>query len=100
MITDKLGDITLYNADCMDVLRELPDNAFSLAIVDPPYGDANFPNPPHQAMNPDGGGRFDRYKRPMESLRSTIRPLQENRADCEHSRGDSRGINALPPHRN
>lgn len=36
--TDKLGDITLYNADCMDVLRDMPDNAFSLAIVDVPYG--------------------------------------------------------------
>lgn len=55
MITDKLGDITLYNADCMDILRELPDNAFSIAVVDPPYGDANFQIPPHQAMNPDGG---------------------------------------------
>jgi len=24
--------------DCMDYLRDLPDNAFDLAIVDPPYG--------------------------------------------------------------
>lgn len=32
------GNITLYNADCMDILRGLPDNAFDLAIVDPPYG--------------------------------------------------------------
>ena len=28
----------LFNMDCMDYLRELPDNAFDLAIVDPPYG--------------------------------------------------------------
>lgn len=28
----------LFNMDCMDYLRELPDNAFELAIVDPPYG--------------------------------------------------------------
>ena len=27
-----------FNMDCMDYLRELPDNAFELAIVDPPYG--------------------------------------------------------------
>lgn len=33
-----LGQITLYNADCMDILREMPDKAFDLAIVDPPYG--------------------------------------------------------------
>jgi len=24
--------------DCMDALREMPDNAFDLAVVDPPYG--------------------------------------------------------------
>lgn len=35
---NKLGGITLYNADCMDILREIPDKAFDLAIVDPPYG--------------------------------------------------------------
>ena len=28
----------LFNMDCMDYLRELPDNAFELAIVDPSYG--------------------------------------------------------------
>jgi len=35
---ETLGKITLYNADCMDIMRELPDKAFDLAIVDPPYG--------------------------------------------------------------
>ena len=38
---DTLGNITLHNADCMDLLRQMPDNAYDLAIVDPPYGDAN-----------------------------------------------------------
>lgn len=28
----------LYNMDCMDGMREFPDNYFDLAIVDPPYG--------------------------------------------------------------
>lgn len=27
-----------YNMDCMDAMREMPDNAFDLAVVDPPYG--------------------------------------------------------------
>lgn len=27
-----------YNADCMDVMKELPDKFADLAIVDPPYG--------------------------------------------------------------
>ncbi len=30
--------IELLNMDCMDYLRECDDNAFQLAIVDPPYG--------------------------------------------------------------
>ena len=30
--------IELLNMDCMDYLKGCPDNAFDLAIVDPPYG--------------------------------------------------------------
>lgn len=37
-ITDK---ITIYNDDCMDILKSLPDNSFDIAIVDPPYWDDN-----------------------------------------------------------
>ena len=36
--TDKIGRITLYNADCMEVMKTFKDKQFSLAIVDPPYG--------------------------------------------------------------
>lgn len=28
----------LYNADCMEAMKEFPDGFFDLAIVDPPYG--------------------------------------------------------------
>ena len=28
----------LYNADCMEAMKEIPDNFFELAITDPPYG--------------------------------------------------------------
>lgn len=34
---ETLGKITLHHGDCMDVLKDLPDNSFDLAIVDPPY---------------------------------------------------------------
>lgn len=30
-----------FNMDCMEAMRGMPDNAFDLAIVDPPYGGAN-----------------------------------------------------------
>jgi site-specific DNA-methyltransferase (adenine-specific) len=34
-ITDK---IRIYNEDCLEALKKTPDNAYELAIVDPPYG--------------------------------------------------------------
>ncbi|HUW76245.1 MAG TPA: DNA methyltransferase [Gallionella sp.] len=33
-----IGKATLYNVDCMTYMATLPDKAFDLAIVDPPYG--------------------------------------------------------------
>ena len=36
--TDILGNIKLYNADCMEVMKTFKDKQFDLAIVDPPYG--------------------------------------------------------------
>jgi len=41
--------IELIHGDCMDYMRSLPDNAFELAIVDPPYG-----------IGEDGGSFRDR----------------------------------------
>lgn len=30
--------ITMYNGDCIEYMAAMPDNAYDLAIVDPPYG--------------------------------------------------------------
>jgi site-specific DNA-methyltransferase (adenine-specific) len=38
-----------YNMDCMEAMREMPDKAFELAIVDPPYGIGISSNPVRQA---------------------------------------------------
>lgn len=35
---EKIGNIALYNADCMEVMKAFKDKEFDLAIVDPPYG--------------------------------------------------------------
>lgn len=32
-----VGDATLYQADCRDVLRQLPDNSIDSIVTDPPY---------------------------------------------------------------
>ena len=36
-VTDQIGDIRLYNGDCMEWMRAVPDKWYDLAIVDPPY---------------------------------------------------------------
>jgi len=38
MRIEHIGDATCILADCMDVMCKMPDKAFELSIVDPPYG--------------------------------------------------------------
>ena len=39
IITERITPkITLYNCDCMDFMKGIPDKHYDLAIVDPPYG--------------------------------------------------------------
>lgn len=33
----KYGIINIYNRDCMEAMRKMPDKCYDLAIVDPPY---------------------------------------------------------------
>jgi site-specific DNA-methyltransferase (adenine-specific) len=37
-VSEIIKNCTLHNIDCMEYMKSLPDNAFDLAIVDPPYG--------------------------------------------------------------
>ena len=37
MPADNQMTITLHNLDCLPEMRKMPDRAFELAIVDPPY---------------------------------------------------------------
>ena len=46
--------IDLNNQDCLEAMREMTDNQFDLAIVDPPYGLGDA------VVN--SGGRFKRYE--------------------------------------
>lgn len=56
-------NIELLNCDCVEYMRTLPDNAFDLAICDPPYGGGN-----DGELN--GGGQ----------VRGQVRPIQVNHA--------------------
>ena len=44
----KIGKAELHNMDCMEYMATLPDKAFDLAIVDPPYGIGISSNPVRQ----------------------------------------------------
>lgn len=50
-----------YNMDCLEAMREMPDNAFDLAVVDPPYGDGLH------AENGGGKGWFTKYNQAVNS---------------------------------
>ena len=57
----------VYNVDCIEYMRSLPDAYFDLAVADPPYGGAGNDNI-------DGGkrfgGRFDAYRRKIVCSRT------------------------------
>jgi len=50
---DEAG-ITIYHGDCLPAMKEMPDNAFDLAIVDPEYRDIDE-NQPTKDMRRNGG---------------------------------------------
>lgn len=79
----------VYNMDCVEYMRTLPDNHFDIAICDPPYGDADSGN---FHLGGRFGGWFDRYKQPtaiprrrqMESLKeATNYPPQSTTSRLE-----------------
>ena len=48
----------IINADCLDILRQLPDKCIDLVLTDPPYGSGgDF----EQRKRSRFGGRFDKY---------------------------------------
>ena len=62
-------DFGYYNMDCMQGMKEFPDNYFDLAIVDPPYGGGGCWSGPERF-----GQRFDRYRGPAFTGNSTPSP--------------------------
>lgn len=49
-----------YNIDCLEAMKEFPDNFFDLAVVDPPYGGAG--NEWEQKKRSRFGGLFEKYE--------------------------------------
>lgn len=93
-------DFGFYNMDCMEGMKEFPDNYFDLAIVDPPYG-AGFTEGGgckgwfakyHQnPVNSGAGGVLDNpseAKGGVQPIRSEIRQIQEPESDPVTIRSD------------
>ena len=67
-------DFGFYNMDCVEGMKQFPDNYFDLAIVDPPYGGALNTDAKDSFKGTNGrfGGRFDKYfKDQIEELENS-----------------------------
>ena len=68
----------VFNCDCMDYMRTLPDKYFDLAIVDPPYGI----NAPKMAMGSGfSGGKYNSKKR-LNGGSGKLKNRVLNQSDC------------------
>ena len=50
-----------YNIDCMEAMKQMPDKAFELAIVDPPYREVNQPT---KEMRNKVNGKMQNFGKP------------------------------------
>jgi site-specific DNA-methyltransferase (adenine-specific) len=57
-----------FNRDCVEAMKEYPDNYFDLAVVDPPYGIERFKK---------GSLRFDNTEKAKNGLEWDIKPSPE-----------------------
>ena len=96
----------VYNTDCIEYMRTLPDNHFDLAVCDPPYGHGNDESllgggaevrtavpAVFQPTDSIGGGVFEKYHKP---LRRMVPPLLP--ASGTGSKGDG-GNDTTPSNR-
>lgn len=73
------------NVDCMEYMRTLPDKAFDLAVVDPPYGVGSVTYMPRKREK-DFGGFIDHYDITIATLDMNQR--KKVKVDIVH-KGDS-----------
>ena len=69
-------DFGYYNMDCMEGMREFPDNYFDLAVVDPPYGGGGYSFTGDTRF----GERFARYNH-ERTIRGQGQPIREVQTD-------------------
>lgn len=86
MIKDQLQTDTysLYNADCMSVLPELPDNSIDLSIYSPPFaGLYNYSSDPRDFSNCEDKQQFlDQYDYLVKELSRLTKTGRINAVHC------------------
>ena len=67
----QLPFLSLFHADCMEIMKQYPDKYFDLAIVDPPYGDFNG------TIERTGGTWSKKYQRDNSIKKWDFAPSEE-----------------------
>ena len=70
----------VFNMDCVEYMRTLPDNFFDIAICDPPYGDAD-------SGNFHLGGAVWRTVRPLQKATNYPTQINKNKPTGIHTQG-------------
>ena len=69
----------IYNADCMDILKQLPDKSIDLVLTDPPYGIGRFGNRVEISNRIDCTAKINKWdKKPNQELFNEIFRVSKN----------------------
>lgn len=81
VITDEYA---IYNADCMEVMRDLPDNKIGLSIYSPPFGGLyNYSSDERDLSNADSYEEFfEQYAYIVEELHRITMPGRISAVHC------------------
>lgn len=82
-MSENKNNIKLYNGDCLEIMKGIPDKSINLIVTDPPYKTITGGNPKDKHKRPkgilkDNNGLFKYQKIDMESwIAECYRVLQE-----------------------
>lgn len=77
-----------YHADCLEILRAMPDKCIDLIVADPPYGDGNTDN---DTEHRNQRGRFDRYNDSSQIVKVERERSKEDSSDSMGAESETRG---------
>lgn len=91
---ETFGNITLIHGDCMDYMRELPDNSIDAIISDPPYG-IDFCSPRtnnHDKIANDG---FEEFQKALPLWLSEFKRVLSDTGCCCCGGGGNKPVSQI-----